>query len=361
MSITHGRFGLTIDQRGGPATSVQMRFMGRVRSDFPHGVSVRCAARIVPQQVLPEGIQIVASWQSVDAFEVLAEAKDCVIHVEVGNWGTFVRIAARSVEAAETLGQQMRGQLDPAKADEVNVVIWNSSNSGGSYSKRTLSALPWSDVARNYPLATRQPVATLLHRTAPSVEEGRLILFHGEPGTGKTNAIRALMSEWSPWCDVHLVADPDRLFADARYLLDVIQQREESATAPTLTSVPERTRWKLVVAEDADAYLRTTAQQGAGAALDRLLNTTDGLLAQSTHVMVLLSTNEPLRLLHPAITRPGRCLAEVQFVRFDEHEAGMWLGQCSARPTSSVTLAELYELLRTGRHPKTARTIGAYL
>ena len=147
MSVTHGRFGLTIDQRGGPATSVQMRFMGRVRSDFPHGVSVRCAARIVPQQVLPEGIQIVASWQSVDAFEVLAEAKDCVIHVEVGNGGMFVRIAARSVEAAETLGQQMRGQLDPAKADEVNVVIWNSSNSGGSYSKRTLSALPWSDVA----------------------------------------------------------------------------------------------------------------------------------------------------------------------------------------------------------------------
>ena len=351
MSAIPERFGLMIDQRGVPSDSVRTRLMDRVRSDLPHGVSLRSAARVIPRDLLPDDAQIVASWQSIHDFEVLAETRHYVVHVEVGSWGTFVRIAAESVETAEEIGASMRTQLDPAKVGQINLMIWNGAHSGGSYSNRTLPALHWSDIARNYPPATRQRVATLVWRQPPSVDEARLILFHGEPGTGKTNAIRAVMTEWSPWCDVHMVTDPDRLFADARYLLEVIQQREGAPAAPTLTSAPGVSRWKLVIAEDADAYLCSTTRHDAGAALGRLLNTTDGLLAQSTRVLVLLTTNEPLRRLHPAITRPGRCLAEIEFMRFDAHGAGAWLDGDAAAP-ASATLAELYELLRAGTRPK---------
>lgn len=42
---------------------------------------------------------------------------------------------------------------------------------------------------------------------APGVG-GKLVLWHGEPGTGKTYALRTLAWEWRDWCDFHYVIDP---------------------------------------------------------------------------------------------------------------------------------------------------------
>ena len=115
------------------------------------------------------------------------------------------------------------------------------------------------------------------------------------------------MHEWGPWCETHLITDPDRMFADSDYLISVLES-VEGQSAPTLGSPPGEPKWKLVVAEDADPYLRSTARFDAGAALGRLLNATDGLLGQSTKTLVLLTTNEELTRLQPALIRPGRCL-----------------------------------------------------
>jgi SpoVK/Ycf46/Vps4 family AAA+-type ATPase len=186
-----------------------------------------------------------------------------------------------------------------------------------------------------------------MDRSGVAEGEGRLILFHGEPGTGKTTAILTLIHEWSPWVEAHLVTDPDHMFTDTEYLVNVLQSQEGRA-APTVTIPAGSAKWKLVVVEDADAYLRSTARLDAGAALGRLLNTTDGILGQSTRVIVLLSTNEELTRLHPALIRPGRCLARSEFVRFLRHEAGEWLGETATCPAGGATLAELFEQRRTG-------------
>ena len=52
-------------------------------------------------------------------------------------------------------------------------------------------------------------------------ESGQLLLWHGEPGTGKTYALRALAWEWRAWCRFHYVTDPERFFNEANYMLDV--------------------------------------------------------------------------------------------------------------------------------------------
>jgi len=188
----------------------------------------------------------------------------------------------------------------------------------------------------------------LVRRNKVDETEGRLILFHGAPGTGKTTAIRALMHEWGPWCETHLITDPDRMFADSDYLISVLES-VEGRSAPTLGSPPGEPKWKLVVAEDADPYLRSTARFDAGAALGRLLNATDGLLGQSTKTLVLLTTNEELTSLQPALIRPGRCLTRIEFSQFSEEEAGTWLGDSRPGPICGATLAELFEARRTGR------------
>ena len=107
----------------------------------------------------------------------------------------------------------------------------------------------------------------------------------------------------------------------------------------------ERTAlWRLVVVEDVDELLRADARLVSGQALSRLLNLTDGLIGQGLNVLLLLTTNDPVGQLHPAVTRPGRCLAEVAFSTLSPAESAAWLGDGHRRPERPLTLAELYAL-----------------
>ncbi len=83
----------------------------------------------------------------------------------------------------------------------------------------------------------------------------------------------------------------------------------------------------------------------------RLLNLTDGLMGQGHDVIVLITTNEPLSAMHPAVVRPGRCLSEMEFGPLSVEAANRWLGAHGsgvtvAKPTS---LAELYAAIGDGK------------
>ncbi len=103
-------------------------------------------------------------------------------------------------------------------------------------------------------------------------------------------------------------------------------------------------RWRLLALEDCDELIRAEAKQGAGQALSRLLNLTDGLLGQGLNVLVALTTNEPLARLHPAVVRPGRCLAHIEVGKLSRAEALAWLGRTSGVEAGGAALAELYAL-----------------
>ena len=89
--------------------------------------------------------------------------------------------------------------------------------------------------------------------------------------------------------------DPERLFGDAGYLIEVAMgdRRDE----PPLAAAAARGLRR------ADPGGRP--RQSTGQALSRLLNLTDGLLGQGRNVLVAITTNEDLARLHPAVTRPG--------------------------------------------------------
>jgi hypothetical protein len=153
------------------------------------------------------------------------------------------------------------------------------------------------------------------------------------PGTGKTHALRALSRAWRPWCATHCVLDPEALLsADPSYLLDVLEWDDDD-------------RWRLLVLEDAGALARFDAGRGSGVA--QLLNLTDGLLGQGAKALVLITTNEPAAALNPALRRPGRCLAEVEFLPLSALEAQRWLDRAGvdAKANRAHTLSELFALL----------------
>src|SRR5205807_6983877 len=105
-------------------------------------------------------------------------------------------------------------------------------------------------------------------------------------------------------------------------------------------------RWRLLVLEDTGELLSPDAKDRTGQGLSRLLNVADGLLGQGLRVLVLVTTNEPVGSLHPAVSRSGRCLSNVEFPAFSGQEADAWLESRGASGDStSRTLASLFARL----------------
>jgi len=137
-----------------------------------------------------------------------------------------------------------------------------------------------------------------------------------------------------------LVLDPEVLLNDPGYLMDVVIGHDPDDDSPG---------WRLLLLEDCDELIQGTQNHPAGSALARLLSLTDGMLGQGTRVLVAITTNEDLHRLHPAVMRPGRCLAQIEMGPFSPAQAASWLGR-PAGFDAPVTLAELYAL-RNGHSP----------
>ncbi len=112
--------------------------------------------------------------------------------------------------------------------------------------------------------------------------------------------------------------------------------------------------------EDTGELLSIDARQNVGQALSRLLNTTEGLLGQGLRVLFLITTNEELGKLNPAVTRPGRCFSQVEFAPLTRDESKKWLLARGVErdPDSAYTLAELYSLGVKESGIPSARSLG---
>lgn len=254
-----------------------------------------------------------------------------------------VLVTAESAELADKVLAEIRGGAPkPAEQGEhARVSLWAAGTGGGpTRHRRWMEAPQWSTIAGNYPAEAGRALSRVMAMTQGPERGGRLILWYGEPGTGKTTAIRALARQWHGWADFHFVLDPADFFGGPDYLMHVVTA-EDQWWERTTTSAD---RWKVVVVEDGDELVRADSRRSAGSSLGRLLDLTDGILGHGMRVLLLLTTNEPVHALHPAVVRPGRCLADVEFRLFSPAQAAHWLGQSGAHPSRDVSLAELYRL-----------------
>lgn len=107
-------------------------------------------------------------------------------------------------------------------------------------------------------------------------------------------------------------------------------------------------------------HARPDARERTGQALSRLLNATDGFIGQGTDALVLVTTNEELGSLHPAVTGPGRCLAEIEFEALPVGEANVWLRErgSTQRVTVPTTIAELFFILSGRAEPRELQRFG---
>ncbi|MBW3639443.1 MAG: AAA family ATPase [Actinobacteria bacterium] len=284
-------------------------------------VVLRELDRHASDSVLPERAVVVRTVQGNENRHVLAEVDDALVLLQAWKSDAHIWVSADDEAIGTAIADEIQSRV-PRLVEERRVDVEFSDAHTGS---RTLAldVCPWNEARCRYPAGVRDAL-DILAGHVPRLDGGRrLILWHGEPGTGKTSAVRALVHAWRTWADTVVVTDPDALLKDGRYLRRILLDSDNDE------------RWTLFVLEDAEALLR---KETGGSAMGKLLNLADGLLGQGLRCLFLLTTNEPLGAIHPAIVRPGRCLAQVEFGRLPAGQAAGLLGRPVDR---AMTLAEV--------------------
>jgi hypothetical protein len=319
---------------------------------------------------------------------VLTEVDGVLLQLNLYSGRLYFEVSAASADAITPIVERLREEFpapDPSSAHEVTVTFWTYSPNGPMPSWRSIAVPSWDEIRKNYSADTRAALEQLMSGWQPA-HGGQLVLWHGVAGTGKTFGLRALAWEWREWCDFHYIVDPDTFFGQhADYLMSVLLQPDYvQRSVPSIHGFIGRgalmsrlvaygdgeddeedtedgagKAWRVLVLEDTGELLTPDARAMIGQGLSRFLNVVDGLIGQGLRVLVLVTTNEPIRKLHPAVARPGRCAANIEFLSLGKQEVSDWLADHEldvgdARP---ATLAELYARLE-GRDPRDLRLVG---
>jgi len=258
-------------------------------------------------------------------------------------WGYFDS-REEAAQCLSVLRKHLPPETTQLRDGTVSVNFWNAAISRGDCQPRresqTMRVPRWQEIAANYPERVRRELASTMHLQESGIAASRLMLWRGLPGTGKTWAIRALMREWLGWCTFHYVVDPAAFFSNSTYVLSLLSKVSEAGQ-----SEDGDRKWSLIILEDAGEFIAMDSRQQYGQALAKLLNLCDGLLGQGQKLLFLITTNEEVQNLHPAIVRQGRCLTNLAFPEFSEMEAREWLEAHNvAAPASakSLTLSDLF-------------------
>lgn len=261
--------------------------------------------------------------------------------------------SAKTREVSDRLKKVTVGQKQERKITEgiVPYKFWYWAGQGSSSRFKDIYTDTWESVANNYSQAARDVLDPLMKVEDPK-NAGKIMIFYGPAGTGKTSLIRCLSQEWKDWARFEVVQDPENLLNISGYLTNLLlgsggydddfEEFDEDGHP-----VEKKEKWRVVVLEDCDELI---GRQSTNQQLSKILNAGDGLLGQGSKVMFCLTANDSFADIHPAISRPGRCLANVEVGRLTYGEAERWLGTSEGLPASAInngiTLAEVYSIQR---------------
>jgi energy-coupling factor transporter ATP-binding protein EcfA2 len=166
---------------------------------------------------------------------------------------------------------------------------------------------------------------------------GRLTVFSGEPGSGKSFLVRALVEAMSGTAS--LIVVPPHL----------VSQLGDPSLLPALISKREEDSGPIIlICEDGDECLVRRGSDNMSS-VQSVLNLGDGLLGSLLDIRLLVTTNAKKLEMDAAVEREGRLCRRLDVGRLDGAQADRVLGRLVPGTTSfrePVTLARVYAKAR---------------
>lgn len=174
-----------------------------------------------------------------------------------------------------------------------------------------------------------------------STPSGRIIIMEGEPGSGKTHLVRALLTEVKD--AMFVLVSPDMVSSlGGPELLPLLLSQRSNEAGPII-----------LILEDADKCLVTRAGDNINS-IQSLLNLGDGILGSLLDLRIVATTNAKKLEMEPAIMRPGRLCKRIEVGALNQKSATDIFNrllpemEVPAKISSSKkhTLAEIYSIAR---------------
>ena len=157
-------------------------------------------------------------------------------------------------------------------------------------------------------------------------QESGLIVWHGEKGSGKTTAIRHLLTH-----------------TDKNYLL-VTNSIAAHMAEPEFVAFMMENKDSIFILEDCEQILMNREENRFGGAISNILNMSDGLMSDIFNIKFICTFNTDIDNIDEALLRPGRCFVNYEFRSLEAEKAIKLLeslGHKIDKPRD-MTLAEIY-------------------
>ena len=166
-----------------------------------------------------------------------------------------------------------------------------------------------------------------------------LVLFHGQPGTGKTFYIRHLLRKMASKKKKVIYMPPN--------MVDyMVEPAFMTFLTRTITEHSSRGIFCVLLIEDAEPLLAKRQEGVRIQGITNLLNMTDGLLNDMLKLQIICTFNVDLRKLDSALLRPGRLIARKEFKPLPELDANLLAQRLGIKHhfKSPATLGEIYAM-----------------
>lgn len=298
---------------------------------------------IVPVQQLIEaitasmGVRPIRFVHSDDGASILLSSQHSMVSFQTYSGGKVGHIRASSVneESIQKLAKLAKGVLMPDDPQEGFVFGLAKSLHGYQLSKIGIGGQALE--RGNYDESILQQYDHVVADMNTDQPCGRLSIFSGIPGSGKTYMVRALLK-----------AVPRAAFVLVpSYLVKDLGSPE---ILPCLANVKD-SGFKGPIAlllEDADQAL-VNRQAGDIAAISSLLNLGDGILGNILDIRLIATTNAAKLEMDPATRRPGRLCSYLEVNNLSIAKAASVLERLTGKklqPKRPMTIAECYSAAR---------------
>lgn len=241
----------------------------------------------------------------------------------------------------------VKKHLLPAKTrGSVYAIVYQ----GGRLAMSNLGVAGIPLVEQNYTPQVLKDFRFSIQDLNSSYPSGRLVVLEGEPGTGKTHLVRAMLDEVTK--GMFVLVPPDMVKSlGGPELLPLLMQYHNYHAGPII-----------LVLEDADKCLVTRAEKDTDTGvIQSILNLGDGIMGSMLDIRIVATTNAKKFEMDPAVLRRGRLSKQIHVGPLDLESALRAYGnllpgkpyptELTTNPT--IPLSDVYGIARdNGWKPK---------